>query len=130
MRLAILATMNLLQAIVITCLCIAPPRDNTARDSVATIELNCFYDLDGRLVFEQAIFRDTDNSIRAWRLVKSPSQIPQRDWANGGYVATWVDGEVMRQVRCESVLRTYTQYDVELVERDVLPKEQRRDLSR
>jgi len=122
--------MNILQAITIAILCIVPQLPEVLRDSVADVELNSFFDGDGRLVFDQAIFRDHDGSVIAWRLVKLPSQIPVRDWANGGYVATWIDGEDLRRVRCESVQRTFTQYDPELLEREILPKEQRGELSR
>ena len=31
--------------------------------------------------------------VRAWRLVKNPAQLPQRDWTDGGYSAIWQDGE-------------------------------------
>lgn len=31
-----------------------------------------------------------------------------------GYVSTWLDGEQMRQIRCDSVQWTWTQYDREL----------------
>jgi hypothetical protein len=66
--------------------------------------------------------------VRAWRLVKNPAQLPQRDWQDGGYVAVWHDGEVLRHVHAESMRETWTQYDPELIEREFLPKEQRREL--
>jgi hypothetical protein len=66
--------------------------------------------------------------VRAWRLVKNPSQLPQRDWASGGYSATWQDGEQIRHIRSKSIRETWTQYDPELVEREFLPKEKRKEL--
>ena len=68
------------------------PRENVARETVDLIEVNHFYDEYGRLVFDQVIFYDwsADDSrymVRAWRLVKNPAQLPQRDWQDGGYVA-------------------------------------------
>jgi hypothetical protein len=66
--------------------------------------------------------------VRAWRLVKNPAQLPQRDWKDGGYLAVWQDGEVLRHVHGQSMRETWTQYDPELIEREYLPKEQRREL--
>ena len=66
--------------------------------------------------------------VRAWRLVKSPTQFPQRDWEQGNYLSIWQDGEVLRKIRAASARESWTQYDPELVEREYLPKELRRDL--
>jgi len=104
-----------------------------ARESVDLIELNHFYDEHGRLVFDQVIFFDWSSSesrynVRAWRLVKNPSQLPQRDWSGGGYSAMWQDGEQIRHIRSKSIRETWTQYDPELVEREYLPKEKRKEL--
>ncbi len=59
-------------------LCCLNPVDDVARDRVDVIEINHFYDEQGRLVFDQTIFYDwsPDHSrymVRAWRLVKNPS---------------------------------------------------------
>jgi len=109
------------------------PQEDVARESVDLIELNHFYDEHGRLVFDQVIFYDWSvgdgrYNVRAWRLVKNPSQLPQRDWNGGGYSATWQDGEQMRYVHSRSIRETWTQYDPELVEREYLPKERRKEL--
>ena len=109
------------------------PREDVARESVDLIELNHFYDEHGRLVFDQVIFYDwsaidSRYNVRAWRLVKNPSQLPQRDWATGGYSAMWQDGEQLRNVQSKSIRETWTQYDPELVEREYLPKERRKEL--
>jgi hypothetical protein len=113
-------------------LSVVPPVD-PVEERVDLIEINHFYDEQGRLVFDQAIFydwyeEDERHMVRAWRLVKHPAQLPQRDWQNGGYLAVWLDGEVLRAIRSESLSETWTQYDVELVEREWLPKERRREL--
>jgi hypothetical protein len=97
------------------------------------MEVNHFYDEQGRLVFDQVIFYDwapehSRYNVRAWRLVKNPAQLPERDWRDGGYLAVWQDGEVLRRVRAASMRETWTQYDPELVEREYLPKERRREL--
>lgn len=114
------------------------PREDVARESVDLIELNHFYDEHGRLVFDQVIFYDWSSAdarynVRAWRLVKNPAQLPQRDWSGpaasaGNYSAMWQDGDQLRQVRSQSFRETWTQYDPELVEREYLPKERRKEL--
>lgn len=67
-------------------------------------------------------------NVRAWRLVKSPSQIPERDWGGRGYLASWTDGKLNRHVVAADYRETWTQYDPELAEREILPKERRRPL--
>jgi hypothetical protein len=109
------------------------PQDDAVRESVDLIELNHFYDEHGRLVFDQVIFYDWSAgearySVRAWRLVKNQAQLPQRDWRLGGYSAMWQDGEQIRYIHSKSIRETWTQYDPELVEREYLPKERRREL--
>jgi hypothetical protein len=109
------------------------PQQDTARETVDLIELNHFYDEHGRLVFDQVIFYDWSAgegryNVRAWRLVKNPAQLPQRDWKDGGYSAMWQDGEQIRHIRSKSISETWTQYDPELVEREYLPKEKRKEL--
>ena len=109
------------------------PQEDVARESVDLIELNHFYDEHGRLVFDQVIFydwsaADARYNVRAWRLVKNPAQLPQRDWTGGGYTALWQDGEQIRHIYSKSIRETWTQYDPELVEREYLPKEKRKEL--
>lgn len=109
------------------------PTEDVSREKVDLMEVNHFYDEQGRLVFDQVIFYDwsPDHSrymVRAWRLVKNPSQLPERDWRDGGYLAVWQDGEVLRRVRAQSMRESWTQYDPELAEREYLPKEKRKEL--
>lgn len=108
---------------------------NVAFDTVDVIEINHFYDENGRHVFDQAIFYDwcgveCRHQVRAWRLVKTPNQIPALNHTRGLYEATWQDGDVLRKIHAGSVRETWTQYDPELVERTSLPREQRRELHR
>jgi hypothetical protein len=103
-------------------------------DCVSSIELNHFYDEQGRQVFEQCIFREWNRlaereNVVAWRLVKTPNQIPQFDWSRGCYRTVWFDGDFFRDISSRSLTETWTQYDPELYEREFLPKEQRRELS-
>ena len=120
-------------ALIIAVACSVIPSEDVAREAVDLIEVNHFYDEQGRLVFDQVIFYDWSKddaryTVRAWRLVKNPAQLPQRDWKTGGYLAVWQDGELLRHVRANSIRETWTQYDPELVERGHLPKERRKEL--
>jgi len=114
-------------------LSINPPSD-VVRESVDLIELNAYFDEYGRLVFVQDIFYDWSDSerrynVRAWRLVKHESQIPRRDHASGGYVVLWQDNDkTTREVRSKEFRETWLQYDPELAEREILPKDLRRGL--
>ncbi|PQO44334.1 hypothetical protein [Blastopirellula marina] len=113
----------------------AQPRDPAITDRVDLVEINHYYDPQGRLVFDQVIFYEWSSKnarfdVVAWRLLKTPAQVPTRDWKRGGYVTSWRDGDVLRQVRSTQRRETWTQHDPELVERDYLPRELRRGLSR
>lgn len=112
---------------------ILPQPDGVARESVDLIEINHYYSEHGQLVFDQQIFYDWSASedryhVRAWRLVKAPEQLPVVDHASRGYSALWQDGEQTRRVYSPAIRESWTQYDPELVEREYLPKEQRREL--
>jgi hypothetical protein len=108
--------------------------DHVVTEQVDLVEVNHFYDDQGRHVFDQMIFYDWSSlrnryQVRAWRLVKSVTQLPQKKWNQEAYVATWQDGEVFREVQARTMRESWTQYDPELAEREFLPKEQRRELT-
>ena len=110
---------------------IVPPSDVRA-DRVDAIELNHLFDEAGKHVLSQYLFLDWIPSagqfhVIAWRLAKRPGQRPVRD-AAGGWVVVWFDGGRLRRVRAGSFVESWTQYDVELEHRRILPKEQRREL--
>jgi hypothetical protein len=118
---------------VLAALCGLSPQEDVASEQVDLIEVNHFYDDQGRHVFDQVIFYDWAEEhgrhmVRAWRLVKNPAQLPQRNWKDGSYSALWYDPDVLRKVQAKSMRESWTQYDPELVEREYLPKEKRTDL--
>lgn len=124
--------MGSIAAILVSVVCLNPTED-VAVDRVDLIEVNHFYDEQGRLVFDQIIFYDwspanSRYNVRAWRLLKQPAQIPHRNWQQGNFVAVWHDGSVLRKVRSATIRESWTQYDPELVEREFLPTEKRRKL--
>jgi hypothetical protein len=109
------------------------PPEYVVTDRVDVIEINHFYDEHGKLVFDQILYYEwsaaqSRYNVRAWRLLKSPAQVPQRDWQRGDFVARFYDGDALREVRAATMRESWTQYDPELIEREYLPKEQRREL--
>lgn len=115
---------------------VSPQADSSqvATENVDLVEVNHFYDDQGRHVFDQMIFYDWSSlrnryQVRAWRLVKSPTQLPHKQWQHDAYVATWQDGDTFREVHAKSMRESWTQHDPELAEREFLPKELRRDFA-
>lgn len=104
------------------------------RDSVDLVEVNHYHDQRGQRVFDQLIFYDWSRQkrrfqVRAWRLIKTESQLPRRDHRDGRWLVRWHDEGLLREVTAESHRETWTRYDPELIERDYLPQEQRQELS-
>ena len=119
-------------AVSLAAMCLNPVED-MACDRVDLMEVNHFHDENGNLVFDQIIFYDWSPAhsryqVRDWRLVKTPAQIPLRNWRKREFVAVWHDGDVLRKVRADTLRESWTQHDPELVEREFLPKENRRQL--
>lgn len=104
------------------------PYEAAITDRVTAIEVNHFYDEQGKLVFEQHIFLDWNPvasryDVRDWRLKKGEPVIV-------GDNMLWTDEGRLRRVRFDVLRESWTQYDPELVEREVLSKEQRKELTR
>ena len=69
------------------------PQPAVLEDRVDVVELNHFYDGEGRLVLDQLVFYDfcqatCRHQVRAWRLVKRPEQLPVRDRRRAAWVIT------------------------------------------
>lgn len=112
----------------------ASPSTPVVQDQVDLIEVNHYYDSQGKLIFDQVIFYEWSQAseryhVTAWRLLKSSRQVPRKRWSDGAYVARWLDNEVYREVVGRNLRETWTQYDPELTEREYLPREFRRELS-
>src|SRR3990167_8176284 len=111
------------------------PHTAVVEDRCDVVEINHFYDDNGRLVFDQLIYWDWSDAagryeVRAWRLLKSCNQIPMRDRQRGGYAAVWHDGDQLRVVRHRSTRETWSQYDPELLQRPLLATEDRKEFTR
>jgi hypothetical protein len=97
--------------------------------------LNTYYNEAGHFCFSQVLFQDWDCRggdwdyfTRAYRIVRKGEMCPQRDWEHGGYSLRWKDGDVWRRIQAPAYTVSDTQFDPEVLEREILPKEQRREL--
>lgn len=128
-------------------------KDHTEYASMA--EINSFYDDKGKLVFDQIIFRDQHYHVRDWFLLpnrpvdKTPEQIKEWEGKEGlPYIPPYVGwttltfrkvdnktliwftekgGDTYRVI-VETVVRTHSQHDPELLDREFVPKENRSKL--
>lgn len=110
------------------------PHAAVPTDQADVIELNHFYDQEGRKVFDQVIFwgwygDDGAFHVLAWRLWKSPAQTPEFDWTRRSWLTLWQDGPQLRQVRATTFHESWTQFDPEAEDRPQLPPPERRGLS-
>lgn len=110
------------------------PIETVCRERCDVIETNDFRDENGRTVFVQQIFYEWSPCherymVRAWRLVKNGQPMPEYDHDRRCWSCTWLDGEIMRCVTATSYRQSFTQFDPELCEREILCKDKRRELS-
>ena len=101
-----------------------------SRQHVDMIELNHYLDQDGREVFRQLVFYDWSPQhkrfhVRAWRLIKKPSQLPQRRWVPRHYETKWIEDGVLRTVQSPTMQETWTRRDPERVNRKFLSEDKR-----
>ena len=109
----------------------ATPNPSHLTDQVDLIDLNHYYDSQGRHVFDQVIFyqwsrADARFQVREWRLMKAPMKPPCRVRADGPWVMRWRDQGEFREVSGKNFRETWTNYDPEIRERDYLPAGERR----
>lgn len=109
------------------------PMPGVARDRVDVVEVNHVFDAQGKPVLTQAIFYDWrpmqgEYDVRAWRLLKTFDHRPERDYQRGEWVMIFQDGGLLREVRSTAFRESWTQYDVERIERERLPQEWRAGL--
>ena len=112
-------------------LCSLLPADSDAlREQVVTIERAHLYDDDCKPVFTQWIFWRCNcgqEEVQAWRIEKEGFL-----WQRNPPLVMWfeqVNGmERLRIVKAGSFVESHEQYDKELLEREVFPKEWRKEL--
>jgi len=114
-------------------------------DRCDLVEVNHVYDGQAKLIFEQVIWYDWvlhhdfgkkaeyRYQVMDWRILRSESQYPVKNYGTGLYVAEWHDAanrHVLRRVTATLFRETWTCYDPEVLERSKLLPENRRQLSR
>jgi hypothetical protein len=112
---------NVATFIAATLLLLIPQQTGIVRDRADVMELNHFCDHDGQQVFEQLLFWDWCDRrgclhIADWRLSKGVIR-PNYDYARGEWLATWTDGELLREVKASGFRETWTQHDPEVEDR-------------
>lgn len=103
-------------------LLLLPP---TQTHRVDEIEINHVYTATGERTFTQAILWDWRGETRevvAWRMLRGKHDGPEP--VRGHWRIPWGDGWVTARV----LTRSWTQYDVEIAERQVVPVCERRGL--
>lgn len=102
------------------------------------IELNHVYDSMGRHVLSQLVFWEYRSNhqfvVRSWRLLKYLTVLPVRDFIRKDWVYQYPEGLwasdngpliTTRVVRAKAFQETWTQYDVEMDNRDLVLPEHR-----
>ena len=99
--------------------------DIAKSEHVDVIEHNSLYDDRANLILKQLIFWDLRNGryiARDWRLDRGQFNTRR---ANGMTRITWCDSGKLRTVTTTRYFKSWTQFDPELVNRDVLPQDER-----
>ena len=104
------------------------PFSPIVEDRCELIDCNQVYSPeDGTITLRQCIFLDDHHGIIAWRTTR-PGMVPTWDRSRGCYTAVWLYGNVLRRVRCRTVVESWYQHDYELSARAEWPEDQRKNL--
>ncbi len=103
------------------------PTPGVVCDRVDLVEVNHVHNEQGNPTITQLIFWQHGH-VRAWRLLKHCNHRPEHDAHRGEWVTIFQDGGLLREVRSTAFRESWTQYDVERIERDRLPQEWRAGL--
>ena len=113
--------------ILILLLLLIVPREDVVETRVDFVELNHFHcEESGKLIFTQRIWWNYEQGqpiVVAWRMEKN-------EWRGVQTDMLFHDGDTLRRVRAGFAIETWTTYDPELRNREVLAKEFRRELGR
>lgn len=110
-------------------------QEQTTVDHCDLLEINHYYN-DDRLVFTQYIFYEWDernarHQVMGWRIESAMKGVAvNRDWKNDRYYVAWRENDKIREVWASLFTETWTTFDPELLERDYLPRERRRGLTK
>ena len=107
--------------------------ENIQTQHIDVLELNHFYDENGRLVFDQYIFWEWDRftkrfQIKAWRLKKPNMPLDLKNKLIYVFEGNQRDKSKIKKIYFYSFRESWTQYDPELLEREFLSREGRKEL--
>ena len=108
--------------------CSDPPH-YMLQEHIDLIEVNHFYDSDGKFVLDQVIYynwspQETRFNVADYRLFKSQMQNPIRE-IGVNHFSVWHDGNALRCIHSDGFIETWTQHDPEHREREILPNDER-----
>lgn len=103
-------------------------------DHVDLIELNHFYNEKMEHVFDQFIFYDWSSQLKKfivvdWRLKKDPNKFVCKNHHTNRWELVMHDEGNLRHIISKSHRETWTQYDPELRNRNIVTQENRRGLT-
>ncbi|MCY2978369.1 MAG: hypothetical protein NTU79_06850 [Planctomycetota bacterium] len=121
------------------CLCVfalsSSKGTNTAEEYVDLIELNHFYDHQGRHVYDQVIFYEQSPEtgrfqVRAWCLIEDRDNLSRRPVKNvetQRYQVDWFDNDqrLVRKITSRSFRESWTQIDPERANKKILEERSR-----
>lgn len=121
------------------CLCVfalsSSKGTNTAEEYVDLIELNHFYDHQGRHVYDQVIFYEQSPEtgrfqVRAWCLIEDRDNLSRRPVKNAEtqlYQVDWFDNDqrLVRKLTSRSFRESWTQIDPERANKKILEERSR-----
>lgn len=102
----------------------------TIVNNVDIIEINHYFGPDNKEIIVQMIFWDWDWDldnfvVRDWRIHKFARPARQR----GRYMVQWFDRKKPRRVYANQCIETWTYFDPEVANREILPRHYRKGLS-
>jgi hypothetical protein len=98
------------------------PQDLCVRESVEITDVNQTYDYDAQPNLRQVIFWETDGRCRDWRMA------PVGKLHFSGKSVYFSDNGLIRCVTARTVVETHSMHDPETYDRELWPKELRREL--
>ena len=127
--------MTLLSLICICLLEFDDPVNYLKEDRVDLIEINHYFDTNGKPVLNQLIFHEWNDrrqqfEICDYKLLRSDNHLPLHGMPGQVPYCIWHDDQNLRMVRGRNTIETWTQYDPENRQRKSVPAEIRRGLLR
>lgn len=76
-------------------------------------------------IANKAKYNSNNQNVYLWTF---DPMYPHKDYNTNMYVMNWSDGDLSRRVSAPQFRTTHSLFDIELINREILPKEKRREL--